>query len=164
VGRILRKSFNPLPSRFNPTRKAPTAMTKLIAPFLVLAAFAVILAGCGGGGSSSGSGAGSGGSAAGGTNGIAIGNCLNNQDFLVQPQTTLVDGQSPAGVSFTLTLFKTPAKAKAAASKKNPKTTALVENGVVDFHGNVSPYKGAPPAKISKVELDAIRTCINSSK
>jgi hypothetical protein len=142
-------------------------MTKLIASLLVLTAFAVILAGCGNGGSSSsgsGSGASSGGSSAGGTNGIAIGNCLNDQNFLVQPQTTLVDGQSPAGVSFTLTLFKSPAKAKAAASKKNPKTTALVENGVVDFHGNVSPYQGAPPAKISKVELAAIKSCIDSSK
>jgi hypothetical protein len=143
-------------------------MTKLTASFLVLTAFAVILAGCGGGGSSSGSGpgsnSGSGGSATGGTNGIAIGNCLNDQDFLVQPQTTLVDGQSPAGVSFTLTLYKDPAKAKAAAAKKNAKTTAIVENGVVDFHGNVTPYKGAPPAKISKSELAAIKSCIDSSK
>jgi hypothetical protein len=135
-------------------------MTKLIAPLLVLAALAVILAGCGGGGSK---GSSSGGSA-GGTNGIAVGNCLNDEDFLVQPEEKSVNGQSPAGVGFTLTLYKDAATAKAAAAKKNVKTTAVVENGVVDFHGNVSPYKGAPPAKISKVELAAIRTCLDSSK
>ncbi len=144
-------------------------MTKLIAPLVVLAVLAVILSGCGGGGGSSSSGSSgstgssssSGGSA---TDGIAVGNCLNDEDFLVQPETTLVNGQSPAGVSFTLTLYASPAAATAAAAKKNPKTTAVVENGVVDFHGNVSPYQGAPPAKISKVELDAIKTCIDSSK
>ena len=135
-------------------------MTKLTAPLLVLIACAVILAGCGGGGSKKSSG----GTNGGGTNGIAIGNCLNDANFLVQPNTTSVNGQSPAGVSFTLTLYKTAAAAKAVADKKNAKTTALVENGVVDFHGNVSPYKGAPPAKISKVELSAIKTCLNSSK
>jgi hypothetical protein len=138
-------------------------MTKRIAPLLVLAALAVILAGCGGGSKSS-SGTSGGGSTGGGTNGIAIGNCLNDANFLVQPETSLVDGQSPAGVSFTLKLYPTQAAAKAAAAKKDPKTSALVDNGVVDFHGNVSPYKGAPPAKISKVELAAIKTCIESSK
>jgi hypothetical protein len=137
-------------------------MTKRIAPLLVLAALAVILAGCGGGSKSS-SGT-SGGGTGNGTNGIAIGNCLNDANFLVQPETGLVDGQSPAGVSFTLKLYASAAAAKAAAAKKDPKTSALVDNGVVDFHGNVSPYKGAPPAKISKVELAAIKSCIESSK
>ncbi len=144
-------------------------MTKLLAPLVVLAVLVVILSGCGGGGGGSSNSSGgstsssssSGGSA---TDGIAVGNCLNDQDFLVQPETTLVNGQSPAGVSFTLTLYASPAAATAAAAKKNPKTTAVVENGVVDFHGNVSPYQGAPPAKISKVELAAIKTCIDSSK
>jgi hypothetical protein len=137
-------------------------MTKRIAPLLVLAALAVILAGCGGGSKSS-SGT-SGGGTGNGTNGIAIGNCLNDANFLVQPETGLVDGQSPAGVSFTLKLYASAAAAKAAAAKKDPKTSALVDNGVVDFHGNVSPYKGAPPAKISKIELAAIKSCIESSK
>jgi hypothetical protein len=138
-------------------------MTKRIASLLVLAALAVILAGCGGGGSKSSSGT-TGGTSGGGTNGVAIGNCLNDANFLVQPQETAVDGQSPAGVSFTLKLYPSQAAAKAAAAKKDPKTSALVDNGVVDFHGNVSPYKGAPPAKISKVELAAIKSCIESSK
>jgi hypothetical protein len=130
---------------------------------LVLAALAV-LAGCGGGGSSSSSG-GSGGSTSGEVNGITVGNCLNgDENFLVQPQEEKVDGQSPAGVSFTLTFYPTQAAAKAAFAKKNPKTTALVEGGVVDFRGNPSPYQGAPPAKISKVELASINRCIEKAK
>lgn len=138
--------------------------TKLLAPTLVLAAVAV-LAGCGGGGSSSSSSGGNSGGSSSGVNGISVGDCLNqNENFLVQPQQGLVDGQSPAGVSFTLTFFKTPAAAKAAFAKKNPKTTALVENGVVDFKGNPSPYQGAPPAKISKVELAAIKRCMDNPK
>jgi|GEM_PF-5660210 hypothetical protein len=130
-------------------------MTKLTTPLLVLAAFAAILSGCGGGGGSAGGSK--------GANGISVGNCLNAQDFLVQPDLKSVDGQSPAGISFTLTFYKDAAAAKAVAAKKDPKTTALVETGVVDFKGNVSPYQGAPAAKISKVELAAIKTCIDSA-
>lgn len=130
-------------------------MTKLTTPLLVLAAFAAILSGCGGGGGSAGGSK--------GANGISVGNCLNAQDFLVQPNLKSVDGQSPAGISFTLTFYKDAAAAKAVAAKKDPKTTALVESGVVDFKGNVSPYQGAPAAKISKVELAAIKTCIDSA-
>jgi hypothetical protein len=139
-------------------------MKKLLAPLVLLAALAAILAGCGGGGG--------GGSASsneptggGGVNGISVGNCLNeNDDFLVQPSQGEVSGMSPAGVSFTLTFYGTPEKAKAAAAKKNPKTTAVVENGVVDFHGNPSPYQGAPPAKISPVELASIKQCIDTAR
>jgi hypothetical protein len=137
-------------------------MTKVLAPIPVLAALAVLVAGCGGGGGSSSSGTPTGG---GGINGITVGNCLNqDENFLVQPSDTTLDGQSPAGVSFTMTLYKSPAAAKAAFGKKNPKTTALVENAVIDFKGNPSPYTGAPPAKISKVELAAIRRCIDKSR
>jgi hypothetical protein len=138
-------------------------MTKLIALFVVLAALAVILAGCGSGGSSSGTKSSTGTTGGKGANGISVGNCLNDEDFLVQPNTASVNGQSPAGVSFTLTFYKDAAAAKAVLAKKNPKTTALVDNGVVDFKGNVSPYKGAPPAKISKVELAAIKACIDTA-
>ena len=141
-------------------------MSKLTSPILVLAALAAILAGCGGssggsGGSSS-SGVYNGG---GGVNGISVGNCLNSdENFLVQPSQTVLDGQSPAGVSFTLTLYKSNAVAAAAFKKKNPKTTSLVENGVIDFKGNPSPYAGAPPAKISKTELSAIKRCIDKTR
>jgi hypothetical protein len=139
-------------------------MKKLLPPLLVLAALAVIVAGCGGGGSKSSSGGSSGGGTS-GRSGIDIGNCLNeNYDFLVQPSDTTLDGQSPAGVSFTMILYKDPAAAKAAYAHKPPKTTALVDNAVIDFHGNPSPYQGAPPAKISKVELGNIKSCIETGK
>jgi hypothetical protein len=144
-------------------------MTKLTPTLLLLAALVVILSGCGGGGSSSasggtgGSGGSNGSSSSKGANGISVGDCLNNEDFLVQPEVKSVDGMSPAGVNFTLTFYKDAAAAKAVAAKSSAKTTALVENGVVDFRGNVSPYQGAPPAKISKVELKAIKACIDST-
>ena len=144
-------------------------MSKLTSPIVVLAALAALLAGCGGGGSSSSSGSGGGGnsgvpSGGGGVNGISVGNCLNDEDFLVQPSQKVLDGQSPAGVNFTLTLYKDAAAAKAAFDKKNPKTTALVENGVIDFRGNPSIFAGAPPAKISQSERNAIKKCIDSTR
>jgi hypothetical protein len=145
-------------------------MSKLTSPILVLAALAAILAGCGGGSSSSSGGGGGGGNASGvpsgggGVNGISVGNCLNDEDFLVQPSQKVLDGQSPAGVSFTLTLSSDNAAAQAAGAKKNKKTTAVVENGVIDFRGNPSIYAGAPPAKISKSELTAIKKCIDSTR
>ena len=137
-------------------------MTKLTPPIFVLAALVVFLAGCGNNKSGGSSGLPQGG---GGVNGISVGNCLNeNENFLVQPSQTTLDGQSPAGVSFTLTFYKDAAAAKAVSAKKDKKTTSLVENGVIDFKGNPSPYAGAAPAKISKSELDAIKRCIDSAK
>jgi hypothetical protein len=146
---------------FDPERP-PHAMHKPLAPVLVLAVAVAVLAGCGGGGSKS-SGSGGGGDAS-KVNGITVGNCLNQSDFLVQPEIGVLNGQAPSGVVFTLTFYKTNAAAKAAAAKKNPKTTALVDLGVVDFKGNPSIYKGAPPAKISDVELAAIKSCIAKGK
>jgi hypothetical protein len=135
----------------------------LTSPILVLAVLTAVLAGCGG--SSGGSNSSGGVNGGGGVNGISVGNCLNgDENFLVQPSQKVVDGQSPAGVSFTLTLYKNAAAAKAVYAKKSPKTTSLVENGVIDFKGNPSPYAGAPPAKISPVELAAIKRCIDKTK
>lgn len=142
-------------------------MKNLTSPILVLAVLAAVLAGCGGSsGSSSGGSNSSGGlTGGGGVNGISVGNCLNgDENFLVQPSEKVVDGQSPAGVSFTLTLYKNAAAAKAVYAKKSPKTTSLVENGVIDFKGNPTPYAGAPPAKISKSELNAIKRCIDKTR
>jgi len=150
-------------------------MKKLL-PLVILAVLAVVLAGCGGGGGKSSSGGGSGGEtttsgggggggSSSGRSGIDIGNCLNeNYDFLVQPSDTELDGMSPAGVSFSMKLYPSAAAAKSAYAKKPPKTTALVDNGLVDFHGNPSPYEGAPPAKISKTELANIKSCIETGK
>ncbi len=141
-------------------------MSKLISPILVLAAVAAVLAGCGGSSSGSGGSSSSGAyNGGGGVNGISVGNCLNDdENFLVQPSQKVLDGQSPAGVNFTLTLYASNAAAKAAFDKKNAKTTSLVENGVIDFKGNPSIFAGAPPAKISKSELNAIKRCIDKTR
>jgi hypothetical protein len=134
-------------------------VTKLTSPILVLAALAAVLAGCGGRSSAS---APTGGA---GVNGISVGNCLNDEEnFLVQPSQAVLDGQSPAGVTFTLTLYKSNAAAAAAFAKKSPQTTALVENGVIDFKGNPPVSAGAPAAKISQADLTAIKRCIDSAK
>jgi len=139
-------------------------MLKRSSSFLVLLAAVALLAGCGGGSKSS-SGGGGGGGGGGHPSGIDVGNCLNDdENFLVQPETNSVNGESPGGVNFTLTFYPTPAAAAAAKKKKNAKFTALVEDAVIDFRGNPSPYAGAPPAKISKTELDAIKRCIDKSK
>jgi hypothetical protein len=138
-------------------------MKKLATPILVLVVLTVLLVGCGGGGKSS--------SGSTGTtvdtskvNGITVGNCLNTSDFLVQPSLEVLEGQSPAGVDFTLTFYKSVTAAKAVIAKKNPKTTALVENGVIDFRGHASTTAGGAPAKISKVELAAIKDCMDKAK
>ena len=122
-------------------------MTTTIRISFALAAMALVLAGCGGG-----------------VNGISVGNCLNLEDFLVQPSQTTLDGQSPAGVSFSLRFYPTNNLAATAFKKKDPKTTAKVENAVIDFKGNPSPYAGAPPAKISQTELTVIKQCIDQNK
>jgi hypothetical protein len=134
---------------------------------ILLALGALGAAGCGGGGSStSGNGGGEKGipTGGGGVNGISVGNCLISEDFLVQPSQTTLDGTSPGGVVFTLTFYPSQAKADEVFKKRNPKTTARVENGIVDFRGNPSPYEGAPPAKISQKELAVIKRCIDENK
>jgi len=134
---------------------------------MILLALGALAAGCsGGGGSADTSGDGGNGipTGGGGVNGISVGNCLITEDFLVQPSQTTIDGTSPGGVAFTLTFYASQAKADAAFEKKDPKTTAKVENGIVDFRGNPSPYEGAPPAKISQKELAVIKRCIDENK
>jgi len=128
-----------------------------------LALAAIAVAGCSSGGTSGGGGdeTTAGGQ---GVNGISVANCLNLEDFLVQPSETTLTGTSPGGVSFSLVFYKTNQAAKAAFEKRDKKTTALTENAVIDFKGNPSPYAGAPPAKISKTELDVIETCIDENK
>ncbi len=138
-----------------------TNPNRLALPELVLAA---LLTGCGGGGGKSSAGNGAQPNGGGGVNGVSVGNCLNDQDFIVQPSPKVLDGISPGGVAFTLTFYKDEAAAKAVAKKKDAKTTALVAKGVVDFHGNPSAFAGAPPAKISKTELKLINDCIESNK
>jgi hypothetical protein len=133
-----------------------------ITRMFLLALAAIAVAGCSSGGSS---GSGEETTAGGkGVSGISVANCLNLEDFLVQPSETTLTGTSPGGVSFSLVFYKTNQAAKAAFEKKDKKTTALAENAVIDFKGNPSPYAGAPPAKISKTELDVIAKCIDENK
>jgi hypothetical protein len=138
----------------------------MITPVTRLIFFAVLvigLAGCGSKGTSPGTANEP--TGGGGVNGISVGNCLNDdENFLVQPSDNALDGQSPGGVTFTLTFYEDEGAAKAVAAKKSAKFTAVVENGVVDFRGNPSIYEGAPPAKISQVELDAIKRCVDKAK
>lgn len=137
---------------------------------LLLPLAAGALAGCSSGGSSGGGDEGGGGGGGetvatkAGVNGISVSNCLIEEDFIVQPSDTAIDGTSPGGVSFSLIFHKSPAAAKAAYEKKDAKTSALVETAVVDFKGNPSPYEGAPPAKISAKELKIIKRCIDENK
>ena len=134
-----------------------------ITRMFVLALAAIAVAGCSSGGRSGGGDTG-GGPKGTGVNGISVANCLNLEDFLVQPSETTLTGTSPGGVSFSLVFYKTNQAAKTAFEKKDKKTTALAENAVIDFKGNPSPYAGAPPAKISKTELDVIAQCIDENK
>jgi len=136
-----------------------------ITRMFLLALAAIAVAGCSSGGTSSGGSSG-GDTSAGGqkVNGISVANCLNLEDFLVQPSETTLTGQAPSGVSFALRFYRDVAAAKAVFAKKNKKTTALVENAIVDFKGNPSPYAGAPPANISQNELGVIRNCISENK
>ena len=132
----------------------------------LLALAALVVAGCSSGGTSAGGDSGETSKPTGGgeISGIAVSNCLINEDFLVQPSESSITGTSPGGVSFELRFYKDEDAAKAVYEKKDKKTTALTENAVVDFKGNPSPYEGAPPAKISQKELKIIKRCIDQNK
>jgi hypothetical protein len=92
-------------------------MNPPVTRFLLLAALVAVLAGCGSKGGSS-PGTANEPTGGGGVNGISVGNCLNeDENFLVQPSANALDGQSPGGVTFTLTFYKDEAAAKAAARK-----------------------------------------------
>lgn len=94
----------------------------------------------------------------GGKRPVTLTGCLNDAGFLVTATGGKVEGTSPAGIGFTLTVYRSPAAAKRAASNLDPQTTALVETGVVDFQGNPS-----ADAKISAHELHSIRECLEKA-
>lgn len=90
----------------------------------------------------------------------SLADCLNAKGFLVEGDSAVVRGTSAGGVSFTLTVYRTPAAAGRAFAALGPKATALIGRAVVDFSSNPPPYPGGPPAKLSKPALATIRTCL----
>ena len=132
---------------------------------LLLAALG--LAGCGGGSSSSGQTTPSAPQTTrtiGGVKDTSLSGCLSDKGFTMGPTTKTVNGTSPAGVVFSLKLFGGKAAARAAYEKADPKATALVENGLLDYSGNVRPSSTAPLPKLTAKGIFTISACIDSSK
>ncbi len=132
---------------------------KRFAPFLLGAA---LLAGCGGGGGGGGTQAGgnrpNGG---GGVNGISLGNCLIDENWLVQPSQDSVDGQTPDGSNVHITLYASPAEATKSATGK--KGAVPIESAVVTFTANPTPYApGESLPKANQRAVDTVGTCVKS--
>lgn len=97
--------------------------------------------------------------ACGGKSPVTVSGCLNDAGFLVTSSGTKVEGTTPAGVAFTLTVYPSAAAATRAASRLDPRTTAVVEAGVVDSRGNPG-----TAARVSAADLAAIRTCLGKAE
>ena len=97
--------------------------------------------------------------ACGGKSPVTLGGCLNDAGFLVTSSGTKVEGTTPAGVAFTLTVYRSAAAATRAASQLGPRTSAVAGTGVVDFHGNPG-----PSARVSAAELATIRLCLGKAE
>ena len=127
----------------------------------------LVLAGCGGGSSSSDQTTPSAPQTTrtiGGVKDTSLSGCLSDKGFTMGPTTKTLNGTSPAGVVFSLKLFDGKEAAKAAYEKADPKATTLVENGVLDYSGNVRPSSNAPLPKLSSKDVSTITACIHSSK
>src|SRR5262245_6832707 len=141
---------------------SPTARTTIFA--FPLVALALAVAGCGGGGSSSASGGGGGGegvrpTGGAGVNGISLGNCLSDENWLVQPSQTELDGQTPDGSNVHIVVYKDAAVATKKATGK--KGAYPVEQVVVTFIGNRSPYEpGKELPAGNKAAVSTIKTCV----
>ena len=96
------------------------------------------------------------GSSAGGAKSVA--NCLDAEGFLVQAHGTAIEGASPGGVTFTLTIYKTAAAAHAAGTALSHTTTLVAGPAVVDFKGNAP--VGGHAAKLATPDAATIRSCL----
>ena len=138
-----------------------TSRTTIFAFPLVVLAIAV--AGCGGGGSSSSGGGGGGGdqrpSGGKGLNGISLGNCLIDENWLVQPSQTELDGQTEDGSNVHIVIYKDAAEAtKKATGVKGAFPVGAV---VITFIGNKSPYApGKTLPKANAGAVNTIKTCV----
>jgi hypothetical protein len=138
----------------------PQSRTMLFAFPLVVLAIAV--AGCGGGGSSSEGGGGGGDqrpTGGKGVNGISLGNCLIDENWLIQPSQTELDGQTEDGSNVHIVIYKNAAEAKKKAT--GVKGAFPVESVVVTFIGNRSPYApGQQLPAANKNAVNTIKTCV----
>ena len=110
---------------------------------VVLVSVAALTAGCG---------------SSGRVTATSVANCLNAKGFLVRPKGVTVEGASPSGITFTLTLYKTAAAAQAAGASLNARTTLATGPAVVDFKGN-APVGGDQP-KLAKADKAVIAKCV----
>jgi hypothetical protein len=129
-----------------------------------LCALAVAAAGCGGGGGSSSNSAGGGDkrpTGGGGVNGISLGNCLIDENWLIQPSQTELDGQTPDGSNVHIVTYKSAAEATKKAT--GVKGAFPVESVVITFVANKSPYEpGKTLPKANRAAVSTIRTCVKS--
>ncbi len=123
---------------------------------------ALIIAGCGSRTSSSGSEDNRPGGGA-GLNGLSLGNCLIDENWIVQPSETTLDGTSDTGVPFTINIYKSVDAAKQAAGTSKSKEQLGV--AVVTYKGTPTPYKGGGEAgKTSSQESATIEKCIKQAQ
>lgn len=128
-----------------------------------LCALVVAVAGCGGGGSSSDNSAGAGNRPTGGAgvNGISLGNCLSDENWLIQPSQTELDGQTEDGSNVHIVTYKTAAEATKKAT--GVKGAVPVETVVITFEGNRTPYEpGEPLPKANQAAVNTIKKCVDS--
>jgi hypothetical protein len=140
---------------------SPNPRTTIVASLLVV--LAVAAAGCGGGGGSSNGGGGGGGdnrpTGGKGVNGISLGNCLIDENWLVQPSQTELDGQTEDGSNVHIAIYKDAAEAKKKAT--GVKGAFPVQSVVITFIGNKSPYEpGKTLPKANQNAVNTIDTCV----
>jgi hypothetical protein len=97
-------------------------------------------------------------SGCGGKSKVTVAGCLNDDGFLVTSSDQKIEGTTPGGVAFTLTVYESARAARRAAAGLDRHTTAVVSTGVVDFRGNPD-----PGARITVAELTTIRGCLNEA-
>jgi hypothetical protein len=141
---------------------SPNPRTRIVASLLFVLAVAAA-AGCGGGGGSSNGGGNAGGdnrpTGGKGVNGISLGNCLIDENWLVQPSQTELDGQTEDGSNVHIAIYKDAAEAKKKAT--GVKGAFPAESVVVTFVANRTPYQpGATLPKANQKAVDTIETCV----
>jgi hypothetical protein len=130
-----------------------------------LCALAVATVGCGGGGGSSSNSSGGGGgnrpTGGAGINGISLGNCLSDENWLIQPSQTELDGQTPDGSNVHIVTYKSAAVATKKAT--GVKGAFPVRSVVITFIGNKSPYEpGKALPKGNRGAVNTIKKCVDS--